>query len=59
MERGYSSILTKNALAYNLAYHLKDKCGFDNVHEVVISVLNSFEYKEADSKDDNNKLQNK
>ena len=59
MERGYSSILTKNALAYNLAYHLKDKCGLDNMHEVVISVLNSFEHKEADSKDDNNKLQNK
>lgn len=56
MERGYSSILTKNALAYNLAYHLKNKCGLDNIHEVVISVLNSFEYKEADSKDDKNDL---
>lgn len=58
MERGYLSILTKNALAYNLAYHLKDKCGLDNAHEVVISVLNSFEYKEADSKDDKKDLQN-
>ena len=46
MERGYSSILTKNALAYNLAYHLKDRCGIENAHEVVISVLTSFEYKE-------------
>lgn len=50
MERGYSSILTKNALAYNLAYHLKDKCGLENAHEVVISVLNSFEYKEETEK---------
>jgi hypothetical protein len=56
MERGYSSLLTKNALAYNLAYHLKEKCGLDNVHEVVISVLNSFEYKEADNKDAKNDL---
>lgn len=58
MERGYSSILTKNALAYNLVYHLKDKCGLDNAHEVVISVLNSFEYKETDSQDDKKDLQN-
>lgn len=56
MERGYSSVLTKNALAYNLAYHLKDKCGLDNAHEVVISVLNSFEYKEADNNDNKNNL---
>jgi hypothetical protein len=56
MERGYSSVLTKNALAYNLAYHLKDKCGLDNAHEVVISVLNSFEYKESNNNDDKNNL---
>ena len=56
MECGYSSILTKNALAYNLAYHLKNKCGLDDMHEVVISVLNSFEYKETDNKDDKKDL---
>jgi hypothetical protein len=56
MERGYSSILTKNALAYNLAYHLKNKYGIDNVHDVAISVLNSFEYKETDNKDDKKDL---
>ena len=58
MERGYSSILTKNALAYNLAYHLKNKCGLDDMHDVVMSVLNSFEYKETGNKDDKKDLQN-
>ena len=47
MERGYSSNLTKNALAYNLAYHLKEKWGLENAHEIIISILNNFEYKET------------
>ena len=52
MERGYSSILTKNALAYNLAYHLRDKCGLEAAHEVIISILNTYEYKEPENKED-------
>ena len=47
MERGYSSNLTKEALAYNLVYHLKDSCGVENAYEVIIKILNSFEYKES------------
>lgn len=49
MERGYSSILTKNALAYNLAYHLKELGNIEDIHKTVISILNTFEYKESDS----------
>lgn len=58
MEAKYKSILSKNALAYNLAYHLNNKGGLDNTHEIIISVLNSFEYTEVNSKDDKTELQN-
>ena len=53
MERGYSSNLTKETLAYNLAYHLKETCGLENAHEIVIKVLSSFEYKENSKSNEN------
>ena len=53
MERGYSSNLTKETLAYNLAYHLKEKCSLENAHEIVIKVLSSFEYKEEPKSGEN------
>lgn len=52
MEPGYTSSLSKETLAYNLSYHLKDRCGIENAHEVVISILNAFEYKEPEPKED-------
>ena len=39
MERGYSSNLTKETLAYNLAYHLKETCGLENAHEINTGVV--------------------
>lgn len=53
MEKGYSSVLHKNILAYNLAYHLKEKCGLEDAHEIVIKVLSSFEYKEKSKPNEN------
>ena len=49
MERGYSSLLTKNALAYNLAYHLKELDNIEDIHKIVMSILDTFEYKEPNS----------
>lgn len=46
MERGYSSLLTKNTLAYNLAYHLKELDNIEDIHKIVLSILDTFEYKE-------------
>ena len=53
MEIAYSSVLSKETLAYNLSYHLKDRCGIENAHEVVISILNAFEYKEPATEENN------
>ena len=53
MERGYSSILTKNALAYNMAYHLKELCSIDDAHKVISNILTTFEYKESTTEENN------
>ena len=50
MERGYSSILTKNVLAYNLAYHLKELSNVADPHKIILGILNSYEYKEETEK---------
>ncbi len=50
MEKGYTSILTKPALAYNLAYHLKAAKTEQEISDIIHNVLNSFEHKE-DKKD--------
>lgn len=52
MEANYKSILSKNALAYNLAYHIKECGNNEDVHKIVISILNAFEYKESSPDND-------
>ena len=47
MEIGYCSILTKEALIYNLVYHAKNSSSEDELSDRIRSVLNSFEYKES------------
>ena len=47
MEIGYCSILTKEALIYNLVYHAKNSSSEDELSDRIRSVLNSFEYKEG------------
>ena len=51
MEREYSSMLTKNVLAYNLAYHLKDVENKSDIYRVVIKLLDEFEYKTKSEKE--------
>ena len=51
MEPGYTSILTKNALAYNLAYHIKEAKTESEMYNVINSILTSFEYKENKDKE--------
>jgi hypothetical protein len=46
MECGYSSILTKNVLAYNLAYHLSNLNSTEDASKVILDILNAYEYKE-------------
>ena len=45
MELGYTSILTKETLAYNLVYHIKKANTEEELYEQVKSILNSFELK--------------
>ena len=46
---GYVCILTKKALAYNLAYHLANMEEGDNPYRVIESILNNFEYNKKNS----------
>lgn len=48
-EVGYVSILSKNALAYNLAYHLKNMKDGDNPYLIIEKVLDSFDFKKENS----------
>jgi hypothetical protein len=51
MEAKYKSILSKNALAYNLAYHIKEAKNEQELCEIIDSLLTSFEYQENKAKD--------
>lgn len=44
-ENGYKSILHKNALAYNLAYQLKNMKENDNPYLIIERTLSNFEFK--------------
>ena len=51
MQKGYTSILHKHILSYNLVYHIVknlqlDAVGQQKVSETVNSILTNFEYKE-------------
>jgi hypothetical protein len=46
MKRGYSSVLSKNILAYNLAHHLQELGEIREIAEIITRILTSFEYKE-------------
>jgi hypothetical protein len=48
MEKGYTSVLTKPILAYNLAYHLKKAQTERDIFDIINHILNSFEYKEEE-----------
>ena len=41
---GYICMLHKNALAYNLAYHLANMEEGDNPYTIIENILNNFEY---------------
>ena len=46
---GYTCILSKTALAYNLAYHLANMREDDNPYNVIESILNNFDYSKKNS----------
>lgn len=46
MERAYSSMLSKSVLAYNIAYHIGDIRDPADAQKVIISLLETFEYRE-------------
>lgn len=48
-DRKYRSILSKNALAYNLAYHLKNMKDGDNPYLIIEKVLDNFDFKKENS----------
>lgn len=41
----YKSYLSKNALAYNLSYHLSQMTSEDNPFEIIYSILDKMEEK--------------
>ena len=45
----YICILNKEALAYNLAYHLANMEEGDNPYRVIESILNNFDYSKKNS----------
>ena len=51
MERAYSSMLTKNVLAYNIAYHIQDARNTDDAQKVIVKLLEAFEYREQGTKE--------
>ena len=42
-DRKYQSTLSKNALAYNLAYHLSNMSEEDNPYEIIHNILDKME----------------
>ena len=46
---GYVCVLNKEALAYNLAYHLANMEEGDNPYRIIESILNNFEYNKKNS----------
>lgn len=42
-DRKYRSILSKNALTYNLAYHLSNMTEKDNPYEIIHNILDKME----------------
>lgn len=48
-EVGYISTLSKNALAYNLAYHLRYMEEGDNPYLIIENILNNFDFENKDS----------
>lgn len=42
-DRKYRSILSKNALTYNLAYHLSNMTEKDNPYEIIHDILDKME----------------
>ena len=45
MKPEYMSVLTKEALVYNLAYHIKEVTTEEELYKRINSVLSSFEFK--------------
>lgn len=42
-DRKYQCVLSKNALTYNLAYHLSNMTEEDNPYEIIHNILNKME----------------
>lgn len=51
MEKGYTSVLTKETLIYNLVYHAKNAKTEEELYQRIKSTINSFEYKEDKDKE--------
>ena len=54
MEKGYSSVLHKNILAYNLVHHITKAFELDEEDQkkasaLIASMLTNFEYKEPEN----------
>lgn len=48
-EVGYISILSKNALVYNLAYHLKNMKEGENPYLIIERTLDTFDFEAKNS----------
>ena len=54
MRIGYKSIMTKNGLAYNIIYHLRNMDPEkESAYDVIDRILDKFEYKESKKSDEN------
>lgn len=54
MRIGYKSIMTKNGLAYNIIYHLRNMDPEkESAYDVIDRVLDKLEYKELKKSDEN------
>ena len=54
MHIGYKSIMTKNGLAYNIIYHLRNMDPEkESAYDVIDRVLDKLEYKEPKKSDEN------
>lgn len=51
MEKGYTSVLTKETLIYNLVYHAKNTKTEEELYQRIKSTIDSFEYKENKDKE--------
>lgn len=47
MEKGYTSVLPKETLIYNLVYHAKNAKTDDELYRCIKSTIDSFECKEG------------